>query len=771
MSGVLHRCVLLLGCGLMILLARPVAAWAWQTSPQVTNPPTIDRTSPFQAPLAPPASAPPHQSNPPVSTASFTPASPSAQRVWDGGGGSDTRWSLPANWANDTLPQPWDDLVFPAAQITATNDFPPFTTFNSIVFQGGTPRLSGNGVALNAGITGFPSLGLPMALILLPVRLNASQTFSNLKVAGGLDLNGFTLTLNGTMAMESIIADSAAGGKLNIQGASVVFRADNTFTGETIVNSGYIHAYSPLPGPITLDNNSTLQGDGPVGPTTVISGTLRPYNYDGIPGPLQINGNLSLNSAATTDGSWHNLAVPLLVVTGTVSLGNSNLNLEYYINSSWQTGDVFTIIENDGADPVVGTFAGFPEGTIFNPGYPNRKLQMSYVGGDGNDVVIINLGLITTGITRTWDGGGIDGNWSTPANWVGDLAPQPGDNLLFPESAARLTNNNDLPHHTPFNSITFEGNGYRTSGNLFSLNAGVVVSGSGGTVRLPTFMLEESQTLVVNDSGATLDIETLHINTFTLTVEGAGAITLPLTGQGDPTNFISRVIKNGSGTLTLAPSASSSEYNGPITINAGIVSIESLFYAPVDLTGGLLTSEGDSASVFSINASGGILDPGQTPNLLHVTDYVTLTANTTLLVDLNGTSMVTGYDQLQIEGPVNLGGSQLQVRLGFTPTAGDSFTIIWHDGTTPIIGTFNGLPEGATFTVGTTQFAISYVGGDGNDVVLTVQAPTALSLNQFGPSQDTRSWRRPLGALVLLAASLGLAFGWRRRVPATPNTP
>ncbi len=63
---------------------------------------------------------------------------------------------------------------------------------------------------------------------------------------------------------------------------------------------------------------------------------------------------------------------------------------------------------------------------------------------------------------------------------------------------------------------------------------------------------------------------------------------------------------------------------------------------------------------------------------------------------------------------------------GYNIKAGDTFEIINNLSKTPVLGTFNGLPEGATFKVGTGVFKISYVGGDGNDVVLTaVTAPTA----------------------------------------------
>src|SRR5262249_13399613 len=41
--------------------------------------------------------------------------------------------------------------------------------------------------------------------------------------------------------------------------------------------------------------------------------------------------------------------------------------------------------------------------------------------------------------TRIWDGGsGVDSNWLTAANWLGDLTPLPGDDLIFPSGAARL---------------------------------------------------------------------------------------------------------------------------------------------------------------------------------------------------------------------------------------------------------------------------------------------------------------------------------------------
>ena len=55
-----------------------------------------------------------------------------------------------------------------------------------------------------------------------------------------------------------------------------------------------------------------------------------------------------------------------------------------------------------------------------------------------------------TAASRSWDGGGSTNNWSTPANWDGDLtAPIGNDSLTF-DGTLRLTNNNDLTADTAF---------------------------------------------------------------------------------------------------------------------------------------------------------------------------------------------------------------------------------------------------------------------------------------------------------------------------------
>lgn len=96
-------------------------------------------------------------------------------------------------------------------------------------------------------------------------------------------------------------------------------------------------------------------------------------------------------------------------------------------------------------------------------------------------------------------------------------------------------------------------------------------------------------------------------------------------------------------------------------------------------------------------------------------------------------------------GTSSLNGATLNVAPNFAPAPGTQFTIIDNDGAvTPVTGTFAGLPEGATFSASGATFQVTYEGGNGNDVVLTV-----LSLV---PSM-------PLPGFVLLALALA-ALGW-----------
>ena len=94
-------------------------------------------------------------------------------------------------------------------------------------------------------------------------------------------------------------------------------------------------------------------------------------------------------------------------------------------------GQTFVVVDNDDADPVVGTFSGLPEGATIN--LNANQLQISYVGGSGNDIV-----LTVVAAAKTWTGA-VNNLWSNPGNWQGGV-PGPGDPLVFPAGASNIVN-------------------------------------------------------------------------------------------------------------------------------------------------------------------------------------------------------------------------------------------------------------------------------------------------------------------------------------------
>ncbi len=136
--------------------------------------------------------------------------------------------------------------------------------------------------------------------------------------------------------------------------------------------------------------------------------------------------------------------------------------------------------------------------------------------------------------------------------------------------------------------------------------------------------------------------------------------------------------------------------------------------------------------------------PGNSPALVYYEGDVEFSFTSRLHIELGGQFPGSGYDQLSVFGNVYLAGRLIVSLDHFTPDFGDVFRIIDNRGVNPVMGTFQGLPEGSTFLVNGVEMQITYMGGTGNDVELTL---TAIP--------------EP-GTFLLLGAS-GLAYGlWRR---------
>lgn len=103
--------------------------------------------------------------------------------------------------------------------------------------------------------------------------------------------------------------------------------------------------------------------------------------------------------------------------------------------------------------------------------------------------------------------------------------------------------------------------------------------------------------------------------------------------------------------------------------------------------------------------------------VIDVVGDLTLDGGDALSLTLNG----DGTTELTVAGAVSLAGTPLHLQLDpdYDANLGDTITLLDNDGGDAITGTFDGLPEGAPVYVDGQLFSISYVGGTGNDVVLT----------------------------------------------------
>jgi hypothetical protein len=330
--------------------------------------------------------------------------SPLSAAMRTGSGAASDRWSDPANW-DGSVPAAGDDLVFPhlsTGRAGSTNDLASGTMFHSITVNAAGYRVGGNAIALGGG--GL-ILNAPFIVSLIHGELNfASITLTESQTWGGLgseftrlgltNINGKTLTIANSVRLEfgsitgagAIIDNKSAFGFLRIESSS--------YLGTVTVNSGPFEITGTAGDVEVNSSNASLElSAGNIANMTVNgSGAL---SLHGNSGTSYAAGNLAFPPATGYPASFviADGAIPVACnVTGRVSLGNALLVVRpsHFVP--------FTLIHNQGVDPVGGTFLGLPEGAVFNNG---SWVSISYVGGSGHDVTLTPVSTPVTSTTTT----------------------------------------------------------------------------------------------------------------------------------------------------------------------------------------------------------------------------------------------------------------------------------------------------------------------------------------------------------------------------------
>jgi autotransporter-associated beta strand protein len=254
---------------------------------------------------------------------------------------------------------------------------------------------------------------------------------STSQTVGALNGSGGTITTTGSAAASLTVGNGGASGSysgtitdpnagskhlsLTKTGAGTqTLSGNNTYTGGTTVSDGTLFANNATSstgtGTVTVNGTGTLGGSGKITGAVSVTASGAAINAgatSGAVGTLNIN-NGSLTALTMTSTSKFIVdmtgnptpTADQLNITGLVNLGTTSLlQLDIPGGSTFTAGQQFTLINNDLADAISGTFSNAPTGTDIINGY---AWMVSYAGGTGNDFV-----LTAVPEPSTWAAGGL----------------------------------------------------------------------------------------------------------------------------------------------------------------------------------------------------------------------------------------------------------------------------------------------------------------------------------------------------------------------------
>ena len=278
-----------------------------------------------------------------------------------------------------------------------------------------------------------------------------------------------------------------------------------------------------------------------------------------------------------------------------------------------------------------------------------------------------------------------------------------------------------------------------TAANANITANGGVDGSAGGVISFQKQSTGGTASITLNGNAA-LDISTHNAPGITIgSLSGKGSVllganTLTIGSNNQSTTFSGAIqggggmSKSGTGTLTLS---GNNTYSGQTTVSAGVLlantkRASSTGAGSVNVNAGTLGGNGMISGPVTIgtgSGSGASLAPSiasEKPLTLSLTNALALQTDGTYICQLSTKNAAA--DQVGADGITIQSGAQFVLRVAGNKKLqrGEVFTVITNSSASPISGAFANLGEGTIIAVGHNRLQASYVGGDGNDLTLTV---------------------------------------------------
>jgi len=568
-------------------------------------------------------------------------------------------------------------------------------------------------------------------------------------------LSGFDLTIDadaifnanvGSISTKKIDENNVfLAAQININNLTITKTATVNTDGNIVVDGNLV-----IDRKLTLNTNTTLSSSN--GGNITLNGSGGAYDFTiNTPGKTYLNATIGnpRHTSLTTNGNGDiKLAsrdVKLLVDGSSAVTFNDDLifgpSAEFVIDQAGSGDLIFNgnLLKFSGGQKIlhVNDVSGQ---TIFN-GSVNLG-QINTNDGSGEDITVINHPTFITD-----QGGSNNGvmTFNDPVRIMQDLVISETDSgqIIFNNSIDAGDGLFDI-------DLTIESDNEVILGPIGSLQSfATITTDAGGSSSIRGHVLANTSilfnddvklvdvTLVSSESpifNGEIDLQEFNISLSAIdaningVVSGTGDLISSIDGNlylnAENTYSGSTKINNGQLNLSSAISNNNISSSTQIELSLGTVLIPNTINNKFDLASSQTLSGEGSITGELLTSSGSILSPGSSIGQFSG-DRLEMFTGSTYHIEVNGLNSGVNSDLLSFNmidlDSNSTGGSNLSISTNTSMNIGDKVIIINNIDINDINGTFNGLTEGETFGgLGNALYSVSYVGGNGNDVELTV---------------------------------------------------